>query len=329
MSKAQTLLTLLFREFQEYRTSLCWTPLLLVVGLSTVLFIAVLMAEHISAVGEAVSQVFPSQGQGDSSVSVHVDRDADGKPVIEYRVQQSGAVPGDPAPAPPAIPAAQVDTAGSLNSLFNGLHQLFVMVFLLVCANYLLAALYTDRRDRSILFWKSMPVSDGQEVLAKYAVAMLAAPLLFIAASMLAQLVCMLLGMLLLWRMEIDPFVGLIDKLDFFGLFAGQLGNWLLMTLWLAPTYAWILLASAAARRSPFMWALAPVLILLFLEKILFGTARLATLLSRHIPHLGSAGDAGFYWQGSADLLPLLGGLLFAACALWAATFLRRYYFEL
>jgi len=146
MSKPQTLLTLLFREFQEYRTSLCWTPLLLVVGLSTVLFIAVLMAEHISAVGEAVSQVFPSQGQGDSSVSVHVDRDADGKPVIEYRVQQSGAVPGDPAPAPPAIPAAQVDTAGSLNSLFNGLHQLFVMVFLLVCANYLLAALYTDRR---------------------------------------------------------------------------------------------------------------------------------------------------------------------------------------
>ena len=329
MSKPQALLTLLFREFQEYRTSLCWTPFLLVVALSAMMLFAVLMAQHISAVGEVVSQVFPSQGQGDSNVSVHIDRDADGKPVVEYRVQHSTSVPDDPAAAPPGTPATQGDTAGSLNPLFNALHQLFVLVLLLVCANYLLAALYADRRDRSILFWKSMPVSDGQEVLAKYAVAMLAAPLLFIAASMVAQLSCMLLAMLLLWRMDIDPFIGLIDKLDLFALFAGQLGNWLLMTLWLAPTYAWLLLASAAARRSPFMWALAPVLILLFVEKILLGTSRLASLLSRHIPHLGNAGDAGFYWQGAEDLLPLLLGLLFAACALWTATFLRRYYFEL
>ena len=128
-----------------------------------------------------------------------------------------------------------------------------------------------------------------------------------------------LLGMLLLWRMEMDPYAALVDKLDFLTLFGGQLAAWPLMSLWLAPTYAWLLLASAGATRSPFMLAITPILALLLGERILLGSAGLAAVLSRHFPQLGSSAGAygGFYWQGLADLPSLGLGLLFAGLALW------------
>jgi len=332
MIEGRKVQTLLRRELQEYRGSLCWTPALMVLVLGLLMFLAVLLADQISAVGEAVSQVVPQGDGGSSRVSIHVDGGTgEDPPVVEYRVQQTQ--PADPqASAVPGSTAGQESLpAGSLNPLLNTIHSLFMLVLLLVSANYLLAALFSDRRDRSILFWKSMPVSEWQEVLAKYGIAMLVAPLLFVLASILAQLLCLLLGMLLLWRMEMDPYAALVDKLDFLTLFGGQLAAWPLMSLWLAPTYAWLLLASAGATRSPFMLAITPILALLLGERILLGSAGLAAVLSRHFPQLGSGVGAygGFYWQGLADLPSLCLGLLFAAAALWLAVFLRRYYFEL
>jgi hypothetical protein len=101
------------------------------------------------------------------------------------------------------------------------------------------------------------------------------------------------------------------------------------MTLWLAPTYAWLLLASSAATRSPFMFALTPVLGLLLCERILLDSGTLASALGRHIPHLGGSPYAGFTWHGAGDLPALLVGLAFAGLAIAAAVYLRRYYFEL
>ena len=107
------------------------------------------------------------------------------------------------------------------------------------------------------------------------------------------------------------------------------MGGVLLMTLWLAPAYAWLLLASAAARRSPFMTAAAPVIGLLLLERIVFGTSYLASVFTRHVPHYGGGSSAGFYWLGLQDLPGMLLGLLFTAAALWVAVYLRRYRFEI
>src|SRR3546814_20822192 len=44
---------------------------------------------------------------------------------------------------------------------------LLVVVLGFVVFFYCLGALYDDRRDRSILFWKSLPVSDASTVLSK------------------------------------------------------------------------------------------------------------------------------------------------------------------
>ena len=326
--------TLLQRELLEYRTSLLFAPLVIALSLAGLMLIGVLLANQINALGESVQQLVLQNDATNVSIRIE-DKDGDG-PSIEYRVEQSKPLPGTgnsagaPASAPPAAAGKETRARpGSLNPLLNGVHNLFLFILILVCANYLLATLFTDRRDRSILFWKSMPVSERDEVLSKFGVAMVVAPALFVAASLLAQVACMLLAMLLVWRMDLDPYQLILGNLDFGALITGQMGGVLLMTLWIAPTYAWLLLASAAARRSPFMTAAAPVIGLLLLERIVFGTSYLASVFTRHVPHYGGDSSAGFYWLGLQDLPGMLLGLLFTAAALWAAVYLRRYRFEI
>ena len=317
------------RELQEYRTSLCWTPLVMLLAIAAAMLVAVAMAEHIDTVRKAVVELVPPAGEPGSRISIRVQDQPDGAPGIEYRVEQPFKPVGDDANSVGASPEPEPGRTDELNTVLQLLHNLFLFVLVLVCANYLLAALYGDRRDRSILFWKSMPVSETREVLSRYAVALVVAPLLYIAVSLVAQAVCLGLGMALVWRMELDPIALVWHRVDLLQLLGHHLAGYLLMMLWLAPTYAWLLLASAAATRSPFMFALTPVLGLLMAERILLDSGRLATALSRHVPHLGGSPYAGFHWQGIADLPGLLLGLLFAALALAGAVYLRRYYFEL
>jgi hypothetical protein len=321
--------TLLQRELLEYRTSLLLAPLVIALSLASLMLIGVLLANQINALGESVQQLVLQNDT--TNISIRIEDKGGDKPSIEYRVEQSQPLPGagDSAGAPAAASKEASARPGSLNPLLNGVHNLFLFILILVCANYLLATLFTDRRDRSILFWKSMPVSERDEVLSKFGVAMVVAPALFVAASLLAQVACMLLAMLLVWRMDLDPYQLILGNLDFGALITGQMGGVLLMTLWVAPAYAWLLLASAAARRSPFMTAAAPVIGLLLLERIVFGTSYLASVFTRHVPHYGGGSSAGFYWLGLQDLPGMLLGLLFTIAALWAAVYLRRYRFEI
>jgi len=95
-----------------------------------------------------------------------------------------------------------------------------------------------------------------------------------------------------------------------------------------------LLLASAAAKRSPFMLAFAPVIGLVLVERIFLGSEYIALAIFRHLPHFVDGGESvAFYLYGpdwSAINYPsLIGGLVFAAAALWGAVYLRRYRFEI
>ncbi len=126
---------------------------------------------------------------------------------------------------------------------------------------YLLGALYDDRRDRSILFWKSLPVSDTQTVLSKVICALWVAPLGAVTAAFLTILMHGLLfsvfilinggNPLTLYWFNINP-VTLI----------GALLGWIpIYTLWSLPTIGWLLLCSAWMRSVPFLWSiLIPIL---------------------------------------------------------------------
>jgi hypothetical protein len=320
---------LLRRELLAYRTSLCWAPLVILLAVASAMLVAVAMADHIESVRKTVVELVPAPGEPGGRVSIRVEERTGGETGLEYRVERPFSPPGDAASDAAGSAGSEARRTDELNPFLQLVHKLFLLVLILVCANYLLGTLYGDRRDRSILFWKSMPVSELREVLSRYAIALVVAPLIYGLASLLAQGACLGLGMLLVWRMELDPVALVWDRVDLPSLLLDHLVGCLVMTLWLAPTYAWLLLASSAATRSPFMFALTPVLGLLICERVLLGSDRLAAVFWRHVPQLGGGPYAGFHWQGASDLPALLLGLLFALAAIAGAVYLRRYYFEL
>ena len=218
---------------------------------------------------------------------------------------------------------------------YNFAELMLMATFLIVAIFYCLDALYGERRDRSILFWKSLPVSDLMTVLAKASIPILVLPLFTFALTVVTQFVMLLWSTLVLsasgvpvsalWNnVPLLPMaVGLFDHL--FGFHA----------LGYAPFYCWLLLVSAWARRAPFIWAILPPLAIGIVEKLAFGTSYFAALLQHRF--LGDPESAQFQMAANsmdplAHLHPgqfllspeLWVGLAISAAFLAAAVQLRR-----
>lgn len=136
---------------------------------------------------------------------------------------------------------------------------------------YCLDALYSERRDRSILFWKSLPVSDRTTVLSKMAIPVLVLPAIAYVLSVVAQLVLLFFSTALLLGSGSSPVPFWTDTRFFEGLLIMFYGL-AVHALWLAPVYAWFLLISAWARRAPVLWAILPLLAVSAVERILFNS---------------------------------------------------------
>lgn len=142
---------------------------------------------------------------------------------------------------------------------------------LIVAAFYSLAALHNERRDRSLLFWKSLPVSDLTTVLSKAAVPLLVTPVVIFAVTIVAQLIMLALSTLIVTAGGIDP-TALWSRLPLVHVWA-TLGQGLpVITLWYAPLNGWNMLVSAWAKRAPFLWSVVPPLALALLERLALGT---------------------------------------------------------
>jgi ABC-2 type transport system permease protein len=236
------------------------------------------------------------------------------------------------------------------------LHQLAysvvsAMVFLvmgIICFFYCIDSLYADRADRSVLFWKSMPLSDAETVLSKFATAAVVVPLVALAGSVLAQ---------------IAVGGGLMAKLAMSGASAGlwlhpqSLAGGALMALvacvtamlWYAPFVAYLMLVSAWAPRGPFLWAVLPPVAAWVLERVVMQTAFIQNLIVGRLfglyQILDSSNDAGreeinglgalaerlgkIDWEGRIrDFYAspeLWLGIVAAALLLAAAMWVRRY----
>src|SRR6266480_5047151 len=215
--------------------------------------------------------------------------------------------------------------------------MMMIFIVFIVGVFYCLDALHSERRDRSILFWKSLPVSDLTTVLSKVTIPLVVLPLIAFAIVVCVQLVMLLMSSANLLVHGVSP----ATTWAHFPVFQ----NWLVMlygliaiALWHTPIYGWLLLVSGWARRATFLWAVLPLIVIQIFEKIVFGTSFFAKLLQHRL--MGFAPHAfGFHGEGHptidslAQLTPgrYLGspglwlGLLFAAVFLAAAVRLRRY----
>lgn len=169
-----------------------------------------------------------------------------------------------------------------LSTLMVGLLVPQLLAGLVVVFFYLLDGLFTERRDRSILFWKSLPVSDTKTVLSKLFVALVAMPLWIWALSLLVGLV--VFGVFAV-KVSNTPAaaLGTWHGEDWLVLQATLLGKLAVAALWYLPVAGWLLLVSVLAKRAPFLWATLPFLVLSLAERIALGTNVMGALVAQRL----------------------------------------------
>jgi len=221
----------------------------------------------------------------------------------------------------------------AIEAPYNMAAIMLILTAFIVGVFYCLDALYGERRDRSILFWKSLPVSDLTTLLSKATIPLIILPLVTFAIVIATQLVMLLWTSVLLISHGMSP----ASTWTYFPLFQNSfilLYGLAAIALWHAPIYGWTLLISGWARRATFLWAAVPFLAVAFFEKITFGTSHFALMLrDRLIGFAPNAFAFGVHSVGCPQLTPgtylsapgLWLGLIFAAVFLAAAVRLRRY----
>jgi len=145
---------------------------------------------------------------------------------------------------------------------------MMMLTCIIVSVFYCLDALHGERRDRSILFWKSLPVSDLTTVLAKASVPLVLLPLVTFAVTVALHWIMLLISSAVLLGSGLSV-ASLWAQLGFFQM------SWLLLyhiltahALWPFPVYCWLLLVSGWARRAPFLWAALPLVAIAAVEMI-------------------------------------------------------------
>jgi ABC-2 type transport system permease protein len=312
------LITLVRREFWEHR-GLWITPLVIAAVLC---FVPLLV------------------GHSDLNLDMHNDHHH-----VAQDATQGLGPDADPDAEVPASPSQQFTFA----IISMGVPFFIAAGILLVI--YLLDCLYSERRDRSVLFWKSMPVSDTKTVLSKYLVAMVLVP---VGTYLIAMLTGLLLSLGIALTHHSDAAAGYLSLWDTAGWLRAQgfmLYGLVVVVLWYAPYAAYLMLASAWARRAVYAWAIVPPILIAMLERMLFGTSFFGAIVSRRFGDLVGLAfganreisinitDASSWFRAGHGMRPvtqnldgrmlfenpqLWFGLAVAALFLWAAIVVRR-----
>jgi ABC-2 type transport system permease protein len=231
------------------------------------------------------------------------------------------------------------DLSRRLTKMREAIGTLFHATFFFTVVFVLLGCLYDERRDRSVLFWKSMPVSDAAAVAAK-----LVMPVWLAAAVVIVSLTATWLFLLIVLSVvAVTEDLGSVGRLWAHSGFAAavpmEIVGYLVQGLWALPVYAWLMLVSAFAARAPFMWAALPPVAVMFCERILLGTSYVGDFVMRHVEFAAlprmSDGDHVPAVHTLGDQLALLGtgdlwlGVLLGAVLLGATVWCYQRFNEL
>ena len=214
---------------------------------------------------------------------------------------------------------------------------MMIFTVFIVGVFYCLDALHGERRDRSILFWKSLPVSDLTTVLSKATIPLVILPLIVLAIIVCVQLIMVLETAVVLVFHGMSP-VTTWTVVPFFQNWFVLLYALAALALWHAPIYGWLLLVSGWVRRATFLWAVLPLLAIGIFERITFGTSYFGAFVKHRLMGFGP-GAFDFHGQinptihSLAQLTPgrylsspdLWIGLVFAVAFLALTIRLRRY----
>jgi ABC-2 type transport system permease protein len=206
---------------------------------------------------------------------------------------------------PSVIREQVVQVAG--NSYLGAAVPLFIMMAFTVFF-YCLSALYDERRDRSVLFWKSLPMSDQMTVLSKVLTAAVIAPLITTAAAVVMSLILLLLMGLFLAANGVNLFGALLLNPALYLSPLFLVGVLPVYVLWALPTIGWLLMVSSWAKSKVFLWAVGvPIIALVIVKWVDFlitgnqGMNTGLTYVAKEIVNRGLGGLVPGIWFAFSD----------------------------
>ena len=131
---------------------------------------------------------------------------------------------------------------------------------------YSLSTFFDERKDKSIIFWRSLPVSDSFTVFSKLIVALVVAPLLVIPALLFLHLVSVTAGSIYFAVSDIVPFTWAWQAYPWLDWIRVIFSLWM-QTLWTLPIITWIMLAGAYSRK-PVVAAILPPVVVVLVEGV-------------------------------------------------------------
>lgn len=317
-------LTLLKREHLEHKSAFFWGP---IVVLALILIAALTAAPFAGNVYIEISEerLSSHDGVGQDGVGIEPGRDSSGN---EARRAALGVIGLDVAGR------TDRELKARLQSALRAVALPFYWVFLVITLFGCIACMHDERKDRSVLFWKSMPVSDVNTVLSKYVYLAWLAPIATIAVILVAQL----FGLSVL-SMFVEE--GMADRVwsnsGLLTQIAQVMLGFLLNGLTLLPIIGWLLLASAWFGSVPLLWAIGIPFWFGIVEVILFESSYIKSVVaySASMPALprasmdGRSLGIGTGPGGFADQFTVLAqdqfwvGLIFGILFLAAAVYVR------
>lgn len=171
--------------------------------------------------------------------------------------------------------AAQIENNDHLSEMFFvgaiALFSPFIAIGFIVQVYYFVTCLFDERRDQSVMFWRSLPVSDEMTIASKLLTGAIVIPVIFFAAATFLMVLMLVFAIVACLIFSVGFDLSLWDTLASANILSGVGYIWLTllpMAIWLLPLYSWLMLASIYANKAPFLWAVLPIVALLVIEAI-------------------------------------------------------------
>ena len=213
-----------------------------------------------------------------------------------------------------------------LEQTLGGLAAPLLVTLALVVFIYLVMTLHDERKDRSILFWKSMPVSDAMTVISRLVCITLVVPAIYLACIMLVHLVALAVASFNAMHQSVPVWQTVWEPAHILVRWFNYAGYLVLNSFWSLPWYAWLLLVSAWARSVPVAWAILVPFFLAVLEKVLTSSHWLSHWMWVSSLPLGLGQGVVLHAGGSMHLLMtpvMIFGLVVAGLMLYGAIRIR------
>ena len=293
------------REFWEHRATFLYLPATMTVAIIAILLLIVLVLQ--------------------TGIQMHVNIDGDWGRTDEFGRTEEHHFESDTVPLDAVLGSQLVGLSersmsyreSVLDSVYFNLARVFLVVLWFIVFFYFVGCLYREREDRSVLFWKSLPVSDWLTVVSKLAAGLLLLPAIYLVFVVIIHLAFLLISTGMALNQPIDVWATLWAPANLFGRWLHITGYLLYSTMWCLPLAGWVLLVSSWARSAPLGWVVGIPIFVVILESIFTRSAVVTDFIRTHsIPALSR--DKVFVSDSITELLVAVAiGVVFVMLAVW------------